>query len=138
MSWTTGYCYLFVTCKDAEQCNELIQRFETEIQDANYFSLYQSHNAPLEVNFSLEDTDIPGAFDDIVKNVDKWLRTNFDLSFDGYWTQEVEGKHFRVEIHDGEIIETHLDWLETYPIEQIEKLRQYAETVFPQTPHNQQ
>ena len=37
MSWTTGYCYLFVTCKDAEQCNELIQRFETEIQDANYF-----------------------------------------------------------------------------------------------------
>ncbi len=138
MSWTTGYCYLFVTCKDAEQCKELIQRFDAENPDADCFELSPAIHNPLEVNFCLESTDIPNAFDEIVKNTDQWLRENFGLSFDGYWTQEVEGEHFRVEIHNGEITETRLDWLETYPIEQIEKLRQYAETTFPQTPNNQQ
>ena len=71
----------------------------------------------------------------IVKEVDQWLKHNFKISLEGYWWYEVAGEQFRSEIHSGKITEASLNWLETFTVEQINKIRQYAENSFSQTTH---
>lgn len=133
MSYATGYSYLFVRCKNAKQCEYLIEQFESENQNSNWFDLYQNDHSPLKIFFSLRNCDIPSDFDEIVKEVDQWLKHNFKISLEGYWWYEVAGEQFRSEIHSGKITEASLNWLETFSVEQINKIRQYAENSFPQT-----
>lgn len=135
MSYATGYSYLFVRCKNAKQCEYLIEQFDSENQNCNWFDLYQNDHSPLKIFFSLRDCDIPSDFDEIVKEVDQWLKHNFKISLEGYWWYEVAGEQFRSEIHSGKITEACLNWLETFTVEQIKKIRQYAENNFSQTTH---
>lgn len=64
MSYATGYSYLFVRCKNAKQCEYLIEQFESENQNSNWFDLYQNDHSPLKIFFSLRDCDIPSDFDE--------------------------------------------------------------------------
>ena len=61
--------------------------------------------------------------------------SGFKISLEGYWWYEVAGEQFRSEIHSGKITEASLNWLETFTVEQINKIRQYAENSFSQTTH---
>lgn len=121
MSYATSYSYLFVRCKNAKQCEYLIEQFDSENQNSNWFDLYQNDHSPLKIFFSLRDCDIPSDFDEIVKEVDQWLKHNFKISLEGYWWYEVAGEQFRSEIHSGKITEASLNWLETFTVEQIKK-----------------
>ncbi len=138
MGWILATSNLYVTCKDQEQCRKLIAEFRNEDPDRCKFYLHLSTEKPLKVAFELEGGEVPSDFDDIVINMDKWLRSRFGLTFEGYWWSEIDCDEYRSEIHDGEVKDAYLGWLKQYTIEQIEKIRQYAETTFPSIPYNQQ
>ncbi len=130
MSWMLANSYLYVICKDQEQCQKLTEQFENKDSDCCNFELLQSQKEPLRIDFILNDGEVSSDFDDTVIEIDKWLRENFNLSFKGYWWSEIDCQHYRSELHAGEVKDAFLDWLEPYTIEQITKIREYAKKTF--------
>ena len=129
MSYGTASSSLFVICGSTEQAKILIQKFAQD-DPGEEFIIYHEEKRPLEIQFDLKCGDVSRSFDDHVIKLDAWLRKEFQLSLSGYWLLEADGE-WRCEIHNGEVIDACLDWLCSYSIEEIKKIRQYAESSFP-------
>lgn len=129
MSYGTAYSSLFVICDSTEQTTTLIQKFAQDDPGEEFVACQNAHK-PLEIQFDLKCGDVSRSFDDHVIKLDAWLCKEFQLSLSGYWLLEADGE-WRCEIHNGEVVDACLDWLCSYSIEKIKKIRQYAESSFP-------
>ena len=129
MSYGTTSSSLFVICDSMEQATTLIQKFAQD-DPGEEFIIYHEAKRPLEIQFDLKCGDVSRSFDDHVIELDAWLRKEFNLSLSDHWLLDADGQ-WRCEIHNGEVVDACLDWLCCYSIEEIKKIRQYAESSFP-------
>lgn len=129
MSWGLATSSLYVVCKDAEQAAALEKKFENERDGDDLFILWTTEKEPLKLFFDLVDGEVPSTFDDDVLELNQWLKNNFDLTLAGSWCFDADGE-WRCEVKDGQIIDASLDWLAEYSVEQIHKIRKWAEEQF--------
>jgi len=129
MSWGTVSCELSVVCQKQEQVNAVSERFDRDILPNGTFTLWKPEHEPLKLYLDLVSSEVSSDFDEEVLSLYDWFRENFSLSVEGYWLFEGDG-NWRCEVKDGKVIDAGLDWLSGYTVEQINELRELAETKF--------
>ena len=126
MSYGSAYSLLFVEVKTLDQRKELIAQFQEEKPGCGMFFIDQEFDPQsLRIDIQFDQEDAPTALNDHIKELERWLRNNFDLPLQGYWIFEGDDT-YRCEIAKGKIEEEPLNWLSRYPVQKIRALRAYA------------
>lgn len=127
MAYECAYSLLFVQVKTLEQRKELIVRFQEENPGCGVFFIDKEFDPQsLRIDIHFDQEDAPTTLNDHIKELERWLRNNFDLPLQGYWIFGEDDDIYRCEIAQGTIEEESLGWLSRYPIQKIRALRAYA------------
>lgn len=127
MTYGCAYSLLFVQVKTLEQRKELIVRFQEENPGCGVFFIDKEFDPQsLRIDIHFDQEDAPTTLNDHIKELERWLRNNFDLPLQGYWIFGGDDDIYRCEIAQGTIEEESLGWLSRYPIQKIRALREYA------------
>lgn len=86
MAYECAYSLLFVQVKTLEQRKELIVRFQEENPGCGVFFINQEFDPQsLRIDIQFKQEGAPAALKDHIKELERWLRNNFDLPLQGYW-----------------------------------------------------
>ena len=124
-------CSLHVICRGSTQKQELEKRFGNESPGNGRFYIWNRYDEhPNRIDFAFSTCDLATSRDNDILELAEWLRTNFKLEMQGYWSEQDENSATRREVHEGEIRSASLMWLKSCTVAHNEMLRKIAEERF--------
>ncbi len=127
MSQGNAWGFLSVNCDSPEQASQLLADYKTIASMLDYFNPKIDHENPHIVSFRIDD-EITSNFDQDIAELAEWVFEKISIHMSGYWLVDV-GEKYRFEIKNGEISSAFCSWLEEYSVENIYKIRAFAESL---------
>ena len=135
MSSDYAWGLLTAKCKSPEQASQLLADYQNIMPNLNYFAPEIDDNKPNQINFPI-DYEVISHFEKEVLALDKWIFEKSSHHLTGYWLLD-SGEKYRFEIKNGEISSASFSWLEEYPVEKIERIESFAQSIGQKTIQDQ-
>lgn len=135
MSSDYAWGLLTVECDSPEQVSQLLADYENITPELGYFAPEIDDNKPNQINFPI-DYEVISHFEKEVLALDKWIFEKSSHHLAGYWLLDA-GERYCFEIENGEISSASFSWLEEYPVEKIERIKSFAQSIGQKTIQDQ-
>ncbi len=128
MSSDYAWGLLTVECDSPKQAAQLFVDYQNISPDLNYFGPKSDKSKPNQINFFI-NYEVTSHFEKEVLALDKWIFEKSLHHLAGYYWLLDSGEKYRFEIENGEISSASFSWLEEYPVEKIDRIQNFAQTI---------